>query len=132
MEKVTDGRWIKVWNKDNKYVFKIYPHNNKNQELGTSKEYATCEDCKTASEEFIHFVLRQCIKNKNSKNIQFEQYKDDKNCWHYRYICVDDTGQPVFYQSYVGKKTNAQNGVASLYNTLENAYGGISKWKKEF
>ena len=126
-ERITDGRWIKTWNIDNKFVFKVYPRNNKNQEIGTSKEYTTLEECKIASETFICFILRKPVKDKNSKYIKFEQYKDDKNCWHYRYVCADDTGQPIFYQRYVGKKNNAQKGVTSLYNTLENAYGGISK-----
>lgn len=124
---ISDDRWIKIHNLDNKYVFKVYPKNSKNQELGTSKQYATYDECITASRKFICFILGECVKNKNSQYIEYEQYKDQKNCWHYRYICVDDTGQRVFYQRYVGKKINAQKGVASLYDTLENAYGGISK-----
>lgn len=127
MKKITDDRWIKIHNLDDEYVFKVYPRNRKDQELGTSKKYATYEECITASRKFIHFILVECVKSKNSQYIEYEQYKDDKNCWHYRYICKNDDETLVFYQRYVEDKTNAQKGVTSLYNTLENVYGGISK-----
>ena len=94
--------------------------NNKNQEIGTSKEYTNFEECKIASETFICFILRKPVKDKNSKYIKFEQYKDDKNCWHYRYVCADDTGQPVFYQRYVGNKNSMRNGGRRSKNIYHN------------
>ena len=121
--RITDDRWIKIWNIEDKFVFKVYPRNNKNQEMGTSTEYATYDECDIASKEFVCFILRNVVKDKTSKYIQYEQYKDDKNCWHYRYICKDDSNGSIFYQRYVGNKSSAHKGITSLYNTLEKAYG---------
>ena len=121
---VIDERYLKIIERNNKYVFEVYPRNSKTFCLGTSIEYDNFNDCKVASEFFIKFIIDTPISNESSPFIEIKKEKLADKDWRYRYILMDTDKKTLFYQRYVFQKANAKKGVTSLYNTIDNAYGG--------
>ena len=70
-----DERYLKIIKRNNKYVFWIYPRNNKTICLGTSIEYDNFNDCKVASELFIKFIIDTPISNEKSFFIEIKKEK---------------------------------------------------------
>ena len=64
------------------------------------------------------------ISNESSPFIEIKKEKLADKDWRYRYILMDTDKKTLFYQRYVFQKANAKKGVTSLYNTIDNAYGG--------
>ena len=121
MQQVYESRKCKIFKTDEGYVYKIYPKNRKNQELGTSKIFANKEKCKEAYVEFKQYVLNKKVNSAENNCISIEKTKSEKDIPKYRYICkIND--ENIFYQRYVDSMENCKKGVKSLYNTLEYIY----------
>lgn len=121
---LVDGRYLKIVKKNNKYVFRVYPRNNRIQFLGTSIEYENVEDCKAASRSFIKFVIEKPINNYQSQFIEIDKEKRANDICYYRYVLMDSDKKTLFYQRSVLSKTNSKKGVTSLYDTIsEYLYG---------
>lgn len=120
MEKETilqDERYLKIIEINGKFVFKIYPRNNKNQELGTSTEYGSFAECKTASSDFIRFILKNSVNTEKSPFVALDK-KQANGTWFYRYVLTDADKKALFYQRTVSNSVSAKKGVSSLYNTV--------------
>ena len=121
MQQVYESRKCKIFKTDEGYIYKIYPQNNKNQELGTSKIFANKEKCKEAYEEFKKYILNKKVDSSENSCISIEKTKSEKNIAKYRYVCKINE-ENVFYQQYVYSLANSKKGVKSLYNALEHIY----------
>ena len=121
---LVDRRYLKIVKKNNKYVFRVYPRNNRIQFLGTSIEYENFDDCKAASWSFIKFVIEKSINNYQSRFIELDKEKREHDVWYYKYVLMDSDRKPLFYQRHVLNKTNSKKGVASLYDTISECLYG--------
>lgn len=121
MEQVYDSRAYKVFKTDEGYIYKIYPKNNTNQELGTSKVFDDLKKCKDAYVEFKKYILNNKVDSVENNCISIEKTKSEKDIPKYRYICkIND--ENIFYQRYVDSMENCKKGVKRLYDALNHIY----------
>lgn len=121
---LVDGRYLKIIEKNNKYIFRVYSRNHRLHFLGTSIEYESVEYCKAASRFFIKFVIEKSINNYQSRFIELDKEKRENNVWYYKYVLMDSDKKPLFYQKPVLHKTSSKKSVVSLYDTINECLYG--------
>lgn len=122
MEKIKiDGRYLKIIEKNNKYFFAIYPVNNKDQKIGSSKEFDNFGDCRKVSEKFTIWVDEGLIDSDNSFRAICEEMQKNNN-WYSRYVYYDNENTPVFYQRLRDGKNGSNDSVKALRNAIKKHY----------
>ena len=121
MKQVYESRKCIIFETDEGYIFKIYPLNNKNQEIGTSTTFENLECCKKAYDELERYVLNNSVDSVENSCISTEKVEDEKGIYKYRYVCKIGE-ENIFYQRYVYSLDNCTKGVKRLYDALKYIY----------
>lgn len=110
-------RYFRIKNNHNKFFYRFFPSNNKNQSLCHSKEYASKDESIQEIEKMINFLIDKKINNDNSDFVEIEEINEnDKQL--YRYVFKNKHGERVLFGEKRIHKKDAKNGISSLYNQI--------------